>query len=127
MPIEHRMLSRSVEKAQKKVEENHFASRKSLLEYDQVNNDQREIIYRERLKVLNGEDIHSDILYMINSIIDRKVIESYEGNEISAKLLNDNLLPIIPLRQSAMLIPRKMILLKVCIRVPKYYIRKKKL
>lgn len=97
MPIEHRMLSRSVEKAQKKVEENHFASRKSLLEYDQVNNDQREIIYRERLKVLNGEDIHSDILYMIDSIIDRKVIESYEGNEISAKLLNDNLLPIIPL------------------------------
>ena len=127
MPIEHRMLSRSVEKAQKKVEENHFASRKSLLEYDQVNNDQREIIYRERLKVLNGEDIHSDILYMIDSIIDRKVIESYEGNEISQNCSMTTYYQSFRCRQSAMLIPRKMILLKVCIRVPRYYIRKKKL
>ena len=96
-PIEHKMLSRAVEKAQKRVEENHFASRKQLLEYDQVNNDQREIIYKEREQVLNGQDIHEEIQKMIHAVIRRALENSQKDGELSAEKLNKQLLPIIPI------------------------------
>lgn len=96
MPIEHKMLSKAVEKAQKKVEENHFASRKQLLEYDQVNNDQREIIYKERAMVLKGQDVHEEITGMIRTVIDRKIQEAKKDGALSVVELNRILLPIIP-------------------------------
>ena len=64
MAIEHKMLSNAVEKAQKKIESNNFAIRKNLLEYDQVNNEQRELIYEERRRVLKGESMHDEIVRM---------------------------------------------------------------
>ena len=60
--IEHKMLSNAIEKAQMKIESNNFAIRKNLLEYDQVNNEQREIIYSERRRVLNGESMRDSSL-----------------------------------------------------------------
>lgn len=96
-PIEHRMLSKTIEKAQKKIEENNFASRKQLLDYDQVNNDQREIVYKERCKVLEEKDIHEEILKMIQAIILRKLKISVTDGDLSAEELNRQLLPIIPL------------------------------
>jgi len=71
--IEHKMLSHAIESAQKKIENNNFGIRKNLLEYDQVNNDQREIIYKERLRVLNGESMRDSILKMISDVIENKV------------------------------------------------------
>ena len=67
--IEHKMLSNAIEKAQKKIEGNNFAIRKNLLEYDRVNNEQREIIYKERRRVLDGENMHEVILKMIKDDI----------------------------------------------------------
>ena len=96
MPIEHKMLSKAVEKAQKKVEENHFASRKQLLEYDQVNNDQREIIYKERSMVLEGQDVHKEVTGMIRNVIDRKIQVAKKDGVLSVVELNRLLLPIIP-------------------------------
>ena len=66
--IEHKMLSSAIEKAQKKIEGNNFSIRKNLLEYDQVNNEQREIIYGERRKVLDGENMRDSIFKMIPCI-----------------------------------------------------------
>ena len=63
--IEHKMLTNAIEKAQKKIEGNNFGIRKNLLEYDQVMNDQREIIYEERRRVLNGESMRDAIYKMI--------------------------------------------------------------
>ena len=59
--IEHKMLSNAIEKAQKKIESNNFGIRKNLLEYDQVMNEQREIIYEERRRVLDGENMRDSI------------------------------------------------------------------
>ena len=64
--IEHKMLSSAIEKAQKKIESNNFGIRKNLLEYDQVNNEQREIIYKERRRVLDGESMRDSIYKMIS-------------------------------------------------------------
>lgn len=72
-PIEHGMLAKAIESAQKKVEGNNFATRKRLLEYDEVMNEQREIIYRERKRVLMGENLRDSIQNMIDQIIDRTV------------------------------------------------------
>ncbi|MDR0957931.1 MAG: preprotein translocase subunit SecA [Clostridiales bacterium] len=72
-PIEHSMLSKSIENAQKKVEGNNFATRKHLLDYDQVMNEQREIIYSERKRVLSGEDLKEYIENMFESVIERAV------------------------------------------------------
>ena len=96
-PIEHKMLTKAVEKAQKRIEENHFASRKQLLDYDQVNNDQREIIYKERMQVLEGKDIHGEIEKMIKAVIGRKLQESVVDGEFSPETFNRIMLPIIPL------------------------------
>jgi len=76
MPIEHKMLSKSIEGAQKKVEGKNFSIRKHVLQYDDVMNKQREIIYKERRNVLEGEDIHSEIMDMIDKTID-KVLSYY--------------------------------------------------
>ena len=64
--IEHKMLSSAIEKAQQKIESNNFGIRKNLLEYDQVMNEQREIIYEERRRVLDGENMRDSIFHMIN-------------------------------------------------------------
>ena len=69
MPIEHRMLTKSIESAQKKVEGKNFGIRKHVLEYDDVMNKQREIIYKERRRVLAGENLQEQIQDMIHSII----------------------------------------------------------
>ena len=71
--IEHKMLSNAIEKAQKKIEGNHFGVRKNLLEYDQVMNEQREIIYEERRRVLDGESMKGAVLNMLDAYIDRTV------------------------------------------------------
>ena len=101
--IEHKMLSSAIEKAQKKIESNNFGIRKNLLEYDQVNNDQREIIYAERRKVLNGENMRDSIFKMITDTVDNVVdlcISDEQGNEEwNLRELNDLLIPIVPLER----------------------------
>ncbi len=71
--IQHGMLTKAIEKAQKRIESNHYATRYNLLEYDQVMNEQREIIYAERLRVLNGESMREVVLKMVNDIIERGI------------------------------------------------------
>ena len=71
--IEHKMLSSAIEKAQQKIESNNFAIRKNLLEYDQVMSEQREIIYEERRRVLDGENMRDSIFHMINDYIENTV------------------------------------------------------
>ena len=71
--IEHKMLSSAIEKAQQKIESNNFATRKNLLEYDQVNNEQREIIYAERRKVLDGVNMRNQIMSMIKDTVSNAV------------------------------------------------------
>ena len=71
--IEHKMLSDAIEKAQKKIESNHFGVRKNLLEYDQVMNEQREIIYEERRRVLDGESMRDSIYNMLTEYVERTV------------------------------------------------------
>ena len=68
--IEHKMLSNAIEKAQKKIEANNFGIRKNLLEYDQVMNEQREIIYAERRRVLDGESMRDTIYSMITEYVE---------------------------------------------------------
>jgi len=72
-PIEAKMLTKAIENAQKKVEGNNFGIRKHLLDYDRVMNEQREIIYGERMRVLNGENMRDNIMTMIKGVIDRAV------------------------------------------------------
>ncbi len=100
-PIENNMLTKAIENAQKKVEGNNFAVRKQLLDYDQVMNEQRELIYSERTKVLFGADLSESIEKMREEIVDRTV-DMYTGEsnypeEWDIKGLNDHLLPIIPI------------------------------
>ncbi len=99
--IEHKMLSSAIENAQKKIEGNNFGVRKNLLEYDQVMNEQREIIYAERRRVLDGESMRDVIYKMITDIIDDTVDmvigEDAEVEEWNFTELNSLLLPIIPL------------------------------
>jgi len=99
--IEHSSLTKAIESAQKKIEGNNFGIRKNLLEYDQVMNEQREIIYEERLRVLNGESMRDVIYKMITDIAENCVdmaigddnnVDNWNFNE-----LNSLLLPIIPL------------------------------
>ena len=99
--IEHKMLSKAIENAQKKIEGNNFGIRKNLLEYDQVNNEQREIIYAERRRVLDGESMRDVIYKMITDIVDNMVDmvigEENDSEEWNLAELNSLLLPIIPL------------------------------
>ena len=100
--IEHGMLTKAIENAQKKIESNNFGIRKNLLEYDQVMNEQREIIYAERLRVLNGESMRDVIYKMITDVVESSV-DMVIGDEGSSedwdlKELNQVLLPIIPIQ-----------------------------
>ena len=99
--IQHKMLTSAIEKAQQKIEANNFGIRKNLLEYDQVMNDQREIIYAERLRVLNGESMRDAIFKMITdrveSCVDTCISADIPKEEWDLNELNQLLLPIIPL------------------------------
>ena len=106
MAIEHKMLSNAVEKAQKKIESNNFAIRKNLLEYDQVNNEQRELIYEERRRVLKGESMHDEIVRMIGDVVKAEINdvidEGQAPEEWNLLLLNRTLLPIAPIKPLSM-------------------------
>ena len=99
--IEHKMLSNAIENAQKKIEMNNFGIRKNLLEYDRVNNEQREIIYAERRRVLDGESMRDVIYKMLQDIVentvDNTIGEDNKPEEWDLRDLNTELLPIIPL------------------------------
>ena len=99
--IQHKMLTSAIEKAQQKIEANNYGIRKNLLEYDQVMNDQREIIYKERLRVLNGESMRDAIFKMITdrveSFVDTCISSEIPKDEWDLNELNQLLLPIIPL------------------------------
>ncbi len=99
--IQHKMLSGAIEKAQSKIEYNNFGIRKNLLEYDQVMNEQREIIYAERLRVLNGENMRDVIFKMITdrveAVVDACISSEMSSEEWDIKELNEILLPMIPI------------------------------
>lgn len=99
--IQHKMLSNAIEKAQKRIESNNYGIRKNLLEYDQVNNEQREIIYAERRKVLDGESMRDTIYRMITDTVEACVNTSISDDQTPEEWdvmeLNNLLLPIIPL------------------------------
>ena len=98
--IEHKMLTSAIEKAQMKIENNNFGIRKNLLEYDQVMNEQREIIYAERRRVLDGESMRDSIYKMIADVVENAVDtfigDDQEPEEWDLSGLNETLLPIIP-------------------------------
>ena len=101
--IQHKMLTSAIEKAQEKIEANNFGIRKNLLEYDQVNNDQREIIYAERLKVLNGDNMRDAIFKMIQEQVEKAVdtciSEEIPKDEWNLTELNELIIPIIPIEK----------------------------
>ena len=100
--IQHKALTKAIESAQKKIENNNFGIRKSLLEYDQVMNEQREIIYDERRRVLNGESMRDAIYKMITDItencVDISIGDDTDFSEWNYNELNTLLLPTIPLQ-----------------------------
>lgn len=101
--IEHNMLSSAIEKAQKKIENNNYGIRKNLLEYDQVNNDQREIIYAERRKVLDGDSMRDTIYKMIVDTVEKAVNTCISDDQLpeewDVRELNNLLLPTVPLNE----------------------------
>ncbi len=104
--IEHSSLTKAIENAQKKIETNNYGVRKNLLEYDGVMNEQREIIYDERLRVLNGESMRESILKMVQDIVDNSVDtvigDDADPEEWDLQELNSILLPIVPLEPITM-------------------------
>ncbi len=100
--IEHKMLTNAIETAQKKIESNNFGIRKNLLEYDQVMNEQREIIYEERRRVLDGESMRDSVYHMITeyveNTVDACIQEDQEPEEWNLKELNVSLLATIPMQ-----------------------------
>ena len=112
--IEHSALTKAIESAQKKIENNNFGIRKNLLEYDQVMNEQREIIYEERRRVLNGESMRDAIYKMITDITEDCVdtcigddndFEEWDYNELNTLLLPT--IPLEPLKAERVLKPKK--------------------
>ena len=106
-PIEHGMLAKAIESAQKKVEGNNFAIRKRLLEYDEVMNEQREIIYGERKRVLMGENLRDSIQNMIDQIIDR-IVDRYIADDTPVDQwdmlgFNEGIHEVIPVKGSFMI------------------------
>lgn len=99
--IEHKMLSSAIEKAQQKIEGNNFGIRKNLLEYDQVMNEQREIIYEERRRVLDGENMRDSIFHMINdyleNVVDREIPADADYEDFNLSALNRNIYSVIPM------------------------------
>ena len=101
--VEHKMLSSAIESAQKKIEGNNFGIRKNLLEFDRVNNEQREVIYKERRRVLDGENMRDTIYKFITDVVE-KCVDSIINDETPAEEwdiqeLNNVLLPIIPMKK----------------------------
>ncbi len=99
--IQHPMLSKTIENAQKRIESNNYGIRKNLLDYDQVMNEQREIIYAERLRVLSGESMR-DVVYkmitdIVENIVDNCISDDASVDEWDFAELNNALLPIVPL------------------------------
>ncbi|MCX4322845.1 MAG: preprotein translocase subunit SecA [Lachnospiraceae bacterium] len=112
--IEHSALTKAIETAQKKIENNNFGIRKSLLEYDQVMNEQREIIYEERRRVLDGESMRDAIYKMITDITENCVdicigddsdFEEWDYNELNTLLIPT--VPLKPVNASRVLKPKK--------------------
>ena len=105
--IEHKTISNFVEKAQKKIEGNNFAIRKNLLEYDRVNNEQREIIYKERRRVLDGENMHEVILKMIkddiNAAVDQVCSSETAPEDWNQVELDDMIRGIVPFAEPVLL------------------------
>ena len=99
--IEHKMLSSAIESAQKKIEGNNFGIRKNLLEFDRVNNEQREVIYKERRQVLDGENMRGTIRKMIKDVVEKYVCalisDDAPAEEWDIHELNKALLPIVPM------------------------------
>ena len=95
------MLSNAIERAQMKIENNNYGIRENLLKYDEVNNEQREVIYEERNKVLEGDNMHQTIMQMVNDIIehavDMSISDDLTPDNWNYKELNELLQPIIPL------------------------------
>ncbi len=101
--IEHKALTKAIESAQKKIEDNNYGIRKNLLEYDQVNNEQREIIYDERRRVLDGESMRDTVYKMITDIVEESVDtvigEVSDSDSWDLQELNEVLLPTVPLKK----------------------------
>ena len=99
--IQHKMLSNAIEKAQQKIESNNFGIRKNLLEYDQVMNEQREIIYEERRRVLDGENMRDSIFHMINdyveNVVDMEISADADYEDWDLASLNRTIFPVIPM------------------------------
>ncbi len=100
-PLEHKMLSSAIQKAQEKIESNNYGIRKNLLDYDTVNNEQREIIYKERRRVLDGENMRDSIMKMIfdrvDGFVDMSIADDAGPDEWDLAELNRILIPVIPL------------------------------
>ena len=101
--IQHKTITKFIERAQQKIEANNFGIRKSLLDYDAVNNEQREAIYKERRKVLNGDDMHESVVNMIRTTVqnyvDLAASDEADPEAWDFRQLNDNLRAIIPYPQ----------------------------
>ena len=99
--IHHKMLTKAVERAQKKIENNNFGIRRNLMKYDEVNNEQREIIYAERRRVLNGENMRDVVFNMmmdtVDSCVDRTIMSGSNAEEWDIRALNELLIPIVPM------------------------------
>lgn len=100
--IQHKALSKAIENAQKKIETNNFGIRKNLLDYDEVMNEQREIVYGDRRKVLDGESMRDTVYKMIDDIVEDSVDtcigENNNSDEWDLTSLDEMLLPIIPIK-----------------------------
>ncbi len=100
--IQHKMLSNAIEKAQERIEGNNFSIRKNLLEYDQVMNEQREIIYEERKRVLDGENMRDSIFHMINdyleNVVDAEISADQDYEDWDLAALNRTVFNVIPMR-----------------------------
>ena len=101
--LEHKMLSNAIEGAQKKIEGNNFGIRKNLLEFDRVNNEQREVIYKERRQVLDGESMRDTVYKMITDVVEQHVTsivnDDVPAEEWDLRELNNALLPIVPMKK----------------------------
>ncbi|MDY2725661.1 MAG: SEC-C metal-binding domain-containing protein, partial [Anaerostipes faecalis] len=101
--IQHKSISKTIEKAQKKIENNNFGIRKNLLDYDRVNNDQREVIYKERRRVLDGDDMKNSILSMMKDTVadhvNKVISDELPPEEWDLKALNAELRQIVPLKK----------------------------
>ena len=99
--IQHKTISKTIEKAQKKIENNNFGIRKNLLDYDRVNNEQREVMYKERRRVLDGDDMKESVLGMMKETVANHVYQVISDElppeEWDLAALNAELLPIVPL------------------------------